>query len=55
MQVVIQGFVFTVYSEEAETFRCGKTITTVVLRKDDTEIKVSTAGDWKTLLSATQL
>jgi hypothetical protein len=50
MQVSINEHVYTIHSETSETFRCGKTITTVELRKADTEIVVTTAGNWKQLL-----
>lgn len=50
MQVEINGHVYTVHSEESQTFRCGKTVTSVTLRKEDTEIETTTSGDWKQLL-----
>ena len=50
MQVVVNGVAYTVHTEEFETFRCGKTITTVVLRNSGTEICVTTSGNWRELL-----
>ena len=50
MQVLLNEHVYTIHSETSEMFRCGKTITTVELRKADTEITINTAGDWKQLL-----
>jgi hypothetical protein len=49
-EVTINNHVFQVHSETFERFRCGKTITTVELRKADTEIVITTAGDWRQLL-----
>ena len=49
-KVVINKQVYTIHSEESHTFRCGKTVTVVELRKEDTEITVTTAGNWKQLL-----
>jgi hypothetical protein len=50
MQVVINGVAYTIHTEEFETFRCGKKITTVVLRNSGTEICVTTSGYWRKLL-----
>jgi hypothetical protein len=49
-KISINEHLFTIHSETSQTFRCGKTITTVELRKADTEITINTAGDWKQLL-----
>lgn len=43
---------FTVLSEDSQTFRCGKTVTTVRLRSHDTEIEVVTSKDWVQVLGA---
>lgn len=54
MVVEIQGLHYTVATCESQTFRCGKTVTTVVLRslEGDTEISLDTAKDWMKILGA---
>jgi hypothetical protein len=53
-KISINEHVYTIHSETSQTFRCGKTITTVELRKADTEITINTAGDWRQLLGVKQ-
>jgi len=50
MKVLINGVAYIIHTEEFETFRCGKKITTVVLRNSGTEICVTTSGNWRELL-----
>lgn len=52
MIVEIQGVAYTVKSLEQQSFRCGKIITSVILRSQagDTEISMDTAGNWLELL-----
>lgn len=49
-EVTINGNIYQVHSESSEKFRCGKTSTTVILRKPDTEIEITTSGDWRQLM-----
>ena len=50
--VKINNQEYRLLSETRETFRCGKIVTTVELRKSDTEITVVTSNpEWKTLLA----
>lgn len=49
--VKINNQEYRLLSETRETFRCGKIVTTVELRKSDTEITIVTSNPaWKTLL-----
>lgn len=47
---LVAGVLYRVHSVDVQAFRCGKVATTVVLRDGDTEIVVTTAGDWKKVL-----
>ena len=47
---LVAGVLYRVHSVDVQAFRCGKIATTVVLRDGDTEIVVTTAGDWKKVL-----
>lgn len=47
---LVAGVLYRVHSVDVQAFRCGKVATTVVLRDGDTEIVVTTTGDWKKVL-----
>lgn len=48
---------YRLISKESETFRCGKTVTTVVLRElgGDSELTITTSKEWKQVLGASYL